>query len=201
MEAVEGFLREYGYIVLFIGTFLEGETMVLVAGYMAKAGLLDLNLVILSSFCGTYCGDQLYYFIGRRWGHLLINRTKSVSWQQRTARVMDLLKRYDTWFILGFRFVYGVRNVTPFALGASPIRPVRFMVLNALAALIWAIIFAYSGYIFGHAVEAFLEQAKKYQMTFFAGLGTILLIIWLYRRLKRDRQEPVKVPLDHQDPV
>ncbi|MBF0428117.1 MAG: DedA family protein [Magnetococcales bacterium] len=186
METVEAFLREYGYIVLLVGTFLEGETMVLVAGYMAKVGLLDLNLVILSSFCGTYCGDQLYYFIGRRWGNSAIKRTNE-NWQRRSARVMDLLQRYDTWFILGFRFVYGVRNVTPFVLGATSIRPLRFMILNALAAIVWAISFAYGGYIFGHAMEAFLEQIKSYQMTFFAGLGVVLIGIWFYRRFKSRR--------------
>ncbi len=188
MDTLEGFLREYGYIVLLVGTFLEGETMVLVAGYMAKVGLLDLNLVILSSFCGTYCGDQLYFFIGRRWGHLLVHRTKSVSWQQRTARVMNLLQRFDVWFILGFRFVYGVRNVTPFALGASTIRSSRFMVYNAFAAIIWAITFAYGGFVFGHAMEAFLEEVKTYQMTFFVGLALIILIIWLRRFLKNRQQ-------------
>jgi membrane protein DedA with SNARE-associated domain len=182
METLEGFLREYGYIVLFVGTFLEGETMVLVAGYMAKTGLLDLNLVILSSFAGTYFGDQLYFFIGRRWGHLLVKKTSSESWKRRSERVMALLERFDTWFILGFRFIYGVRNVTPFALGATEIRTVRFVILNALAAIIWALSFAYGGYVFGHAMEAFLDKIKHYQIYFFAGLGVLLIGIWIRRR-------------------
>lgn len=185
MEMLEGFLREYGYVVLFVGTFLEGETMVLIAGYLAKAGVLDLNLVILSSFTGTYFGDQLYFFIGRRWGHLIVNKTSSPNWQRRTARVMDLLERYNTWFILGFRFVYGVRNVTPFALGATTLPAIRFMVLNAIAAIVWAVSFAYGGYIFGHAMEAYLEQVKHYQIYFFGGLGVLLIGIWIRRRLQQ----------------
>ncbi|MBF0294965.1 MAG: DedA family protein [Magnetococcales bacterium] len=190
MEILEGFLREYGYIVLFVGTFLEGETMVLIAGYLAKTGVLDVNMVILASFSGTYFGDQLYFFIGRRWGHLLINRAKSESWQRRTARVMELLAKYDTWFILGFRFVYGVRNVTPFALGATSIPSLRFMVLNAIAAIVWATTFAYGGYLFGHAMEAFLEKIKAYQIYFFGGLGLVLISIWIYRRFLRKTADP-----------
>ncbi|MBF0271614.1 MAG: DedA family protein [Magnetococcales bacterium] len=188
METLEAFLREYGYIVLFVGTFLEGETMVLVAGYMAKTGLLDLNMVILSSFAGTYCGDQLYFFIGRRWGHLLVKRTSSESWKRRTDRVMDLLQRFDTWFILGFRFVYGVRNVTPFALGASEIRTLRFVILNALAAIVWAISFAYGGFIFGHAMEAFLDKIKHYQIYFFTGIGLLFIGLWVRRRFFQQGQ-------------
>ncbi|MBF0614884.1 MAG: DedA family protein [Magnetococcales bacterium] len=185
LETLEGFLREYGYIVLFVGTFLEGETMVLVAGYLAKTGVLDLNLVILSSFTGTYFGDQLYFFIGRRWGHLIVRKTSSETWKRRTDRVMYLLERYNTWFILGFRFVYGVRNVTPFALGATTLPAVRFMVLNAIAAIVWAVSFAYGGYIFGHAMEAFLDQIKHYQIYFFSGVGFLLIGIWIKRRLQQ----------------
>ncbi|MBF0628021.1 MAG: DedA family protein [Magnetococcales bacterium] len=179
LETFEGFLREYGYIVLFVGTFLEGETMVLVAGYLAKTGVLDLNLVILASFSGTYFGDQLYFFIGRRWGHLLVKRASSEVWQRRTARVMELLQKYNTWFILGFRFVYGVRNVTPFALGATPLPAIRFMLLNAIAAIVWATSFAYGGYVFGHAMEGFMEQFKHY---FFAAIGLLLIGLWVRRR-------------------
>ncbi|MEO5347576.1 MAG: DedA family protein [Magnetococcus sp. YQC-9] len=191
METVEQILREYGYIVLFIGTFLEGETMVLVAGYLAKAGVLDLNLVILSSFAGSYLGDQTAFFIGRRWGHLLVKKTSSESWKQRTERVMYLLDRYNTWFILGFRFIYGVRNVTPFALGASPIHSIRFMLLNCLAAIVWAISFGYGGYIFGHAMEGFLDQIKHYQIYFFSVLGLLLIAIWAKKRFFKNEQQEV----------
>ncbi|MBF0164131.1 MAG: DedA family protein [Magnetococcales bacterium] len=193
-EIVEGFLRDYGYVVLFIGTFLEGETMVLVAGYLAKAGVLDLNWVILSSFAGTYLGDQTAFFIGRRWGHLLVKRTNSESWKQRTERVMYLLDRYNTWFIMGFRFIYGVRNVTPFALGASPIPAIRFMALNFVAAFVWATSFGYGGYIFGHAMEGFLDQIKHYQIYFFGGLGLLLIGIWVRKRFFKRAAAPAVLP-------
>ncbi|GAB0056550.1 hypothetical protein SIID45300_00858 [Candidatus Magnetaquicoccaceae bacterium FCR-1] len=190
IETLEGFLRDYGYIVLFVGTFLEGETMVLIAGYLAKAGVLDLNWVILSSFAGTYLGDQTAFFIGRRWGHLLIKRTSSESWKRRTERVMYLLDRYNTWFIMGFRFIYGVRNVTPFALGASPIAAIRFMLLNCLAAFIWATSFGYGGYIFGHAMEGFLADIKHYQFYFFGGVGVVLIGIWARKRFFKREAAP-----------
>ncbi|WP_217994833.1 DedA family protein [Methylogaea oryzae] len=58
-------ISQYGYIALFIGTFLEGETILLVAGYLAHEGHLGLTLAILSAFLGTFAGDQTFFFLGR----------------------------------------------------------------------------------------------------------------------------------------
>ena len=56
------------------------------------------------------------------------------QFQGPANRVFRLLERYDTGFILTFRFVYGVRNVTPFALGMSNVSALRFAGLNFIAA-------------------------------------------------------------------
>ena len=97
---------------------------------------------------------------------------------------MGWLERYDTWFILTFRFIYGVRNFASFAMGLARINPLRFAVLNFIAAFVWAILFAGGGYLFGHALEtAFGELASHFQ---FAMLGAfvlaIALLVWVNRR-------------------
>ncbi|MBF0154166.1 MAG: DedA family protein [Magnetococcales bacterium] len=184
MEQWEPLIREYGYIILFVVTFLEGETILLVAGFMAQQGILDLPLVILTAFAGTFFGDQLYFQIGYRWGKHILNRL-SATWHARSERVNQLLHRYDTWFILGFRFVYGVRNVTPFALGSYGIRPLRFFLLNGLAALVWAMIFGVCGYVFGRTVDAFFDRVSYYAYDVLGGLFIVGIVVWAWRRFRR----------------
>lgn len=181
---MEELLRDYGYWVLLIGTFLEGETILLIAGYMASMGVLSLPLCIAAAFTGTFLGDQLYYYIGRFYGVGLIRRW-SRAWRKRLRRVLLLLKKYDTWFILSFRFIYGVRNVTPFAVGMSGVHPLRYFLLNAIAAAIWAVSFGVVGFLFGKAVEQFLGE---YQHWVLVGLVGIALTIWLVLKF-RDRRE------------
>ncbi|MBF0285931.1 MAG: DedA family protein [Magnetococcales bacterium] len=186
MENLEQFLiqyKEFAYIAIFILTFFEGETVLLIAGYMSQQGILDLNLSILAAFSGTFFGDQLYFHIGRHWGGKMIQRS-SEKWRRRSERVMALLKRYDTWFILGFRFVYGVRNVTPFALGSSGIAPWRFFTLNLIAAVVWALSFGFAGFFFGHAVELFLGEVKSYQYYVLGGIAAAAVLLWLYRLIR-----------------
>ena len=63
---IERLIAKYGYLAIFINTFIEGETIQIFAGWAAHEGLLSFWLVALSGFAGTVCGDQTYYWIGRR---------------------------------------------------------------------------------------------------------------------------------------
>ena len=79
------------------------------ADFVANASHeLRTPLAALSGFAGTVCGDQTYYWIGRRWGRPLMHRFPRL--EARCQPAFDFLRKYDNWFILGFRFVYGVRN-------------------------------------------------------------------------------------------
>jgi len=180
---VEEFLLEYGYLVLFIGTFLEGETILLVAAYLASRGNLDLWTTIAVAGTGTFLGDQLAFWIGRRLGKEWFWQRER-QWTKGVKRVLELIQRWDVWFILSYRFFYGVRNVSCFALGMSQLSFFRYMILNFLAAGIWATSFGMAGYYFGKAVEKFLGQAKEYELYVLAGLVLLAVLIWLAKRLR-----------------
>ena len=185
----EQLIRDYGYWALFVGTFLEGETIVIIAGFMAFTGLLDLKWLIIVSFCGTFLSDQLFFYFGRWKGREFI--AARPKWQARADRLQPMLERYKNYIILGFRFFYGLRNVTPLALGSSGINPFRYLILNFLGAAIWAISFGTGGYLFGHAVKPLLADVHKYQGFIYAGIAAIALILWL-RRVYRKRQPAPK---------
>lgn len=182
MIDLPGIVREYGYLAVLIGTFLEGETIVLIAGFLAFSGHLELPLVMLAAFVGSTSGDQLYFFIGRFWGRKLL--AKFPAWRERTERVFYHVHRHQNLLILSFRFFYGLRNVTPFAVGMSEVTTARFVTLNLIGAAIWAIIFGYAGYSFGHAFEFLMGKIKQYEMTALGLLVVLGLSIWLSARLR-----------------
>ena len=71
---LQQFLQEFGYFALFLGTFFEGETILVLAGFLAFRGYMDLKLVMIVAFLGSYAGDQLWYFLGRKHGRKLLAR-------------------------------------------------------------------------------------------------------------------------------
>lgn len=168
---------DYGYLALLIGTFLEGETILVVAGFLAHSGYLELPIVIATAFAGTFAGDQTFFYLGRWKGIAFLE--KRPLWHSKTDKVFDLLHRHQIKVVLGFRFLYGVRNVTPFVIGASRMHPLKFFGLNFLGALIWAIAVGYLGYQFGDIAEAILGQIKEYEFYFLGGLVFIgILLFW-----------------------
>ena len=152
---VERFILEHGawsYLVTLVWTFFEGETFVLLAGFAAAQGVLSAPILIVAAWLGSFAGDQCYFWIGRHFGLRLMARRP--DWRRRVDRALAWLKRYDVGFILSFRFIYGVRNFSSFALGISGISWRRFLAFNFLAAFIWACAFVGIGFLCGHALRA-----------------------------------------------
>ena len=58
---LQSIIENYGYAAILIGTFLEGETILVLAGLAAHQGYLELTGVIFSAFLGSLCGDQLFF--------------------------------------------------------------------------------------------------------------------------------------------
>jgi membrane protein DedA with SNARE-associated domain len=124
----------------------------------------------------------LYFFIGRFQGRKLLRRFP--AWRERTDRVFYHIHRHQDLLILSFRFFYGLRNVTPFAIGMSEVATARFIVLNLIGAAIWAVSFGFAGYTFGHAFELLLGKIKQYELTLLGLLVVVGLTIWLSARLR-----------------
>ena len=185
MDPVE-LLQSYGYLALLVGTFLEGETIVIIAGFLAQQELLSPYLIALCAFCGSVTSDQLMFILGRWKGLEIIQRFSSM--EKKVAKATRLLSRYETPLILGFRFIYGVRNVTPILMGLSGVNHVKFLALNVIGAAIWAVSFTAAGYYFGEAVTAFLEAVPHAGRYVLGVVAAIVATAWLWWRFKKKRK-------------
>ena len=180
---IEGLVRSYGYAAVFCGTLLEGETVVVIAGFLSHRGYLHPPLVALAAFTGSLVADQFFFFLGRRQGRgFLLRRTR---WQDGAARAEALLERYGTWIMVGFRFVYGIRTITPFVIGMSRVSAARFAVLNAVGAAAWATAFTAGGYFFGRALEAILGDLRRHEAWILGALAAVGVVLWWLRAHRR----------------
>jgi membrane protein DedA with SNARE-associated domain len=173
---LQSIIENYGFAAILVGTFLEGETILVLAGLAAHLGYLNLPLVILAAFLGSLSGDQLYFYLGRKHSFYILKHKP--AWEPRIAKFNRLLERYHTLLILSFRFLYGLRTVSPFAMGMSSVSTSRFVVLNAIGAFAWAVCFGVGGYLFGQALEIFIGKIKHYEVQVFALIALLGLLIW-----------------------
>ena len=182
-----GLIESYGYIAVFIGAFLEGETILALAGLASYRGYMDFWTVVMVAMMAGFLGDQFYFFLGRWKGQQLLSRFP--RWQERAHKFDALLARWHAPLIIGIRFMYGFRILGPIMLGMGRVPSWKFVLYNFIGAAIWAPLIAGIGYKFGEMLETILGNMKRYEMWVFAAIiliGTTLFIIHRIRESRRD---------------
>ena len=178
MYHVEGYqeiIQNWGYFAVLLGSMVEGESVILTACVMAHLGYLSIYKIAIIAFLGTLFADQGLYYLGRYHGHKILKRYPRL--QEPSQKAFALLHRWDIWFILIFRFVYGIRTVSPIVIGTAGVKPSKFIPLNLLAAFIWTTVSCTGGYMLGHVIELIgLGTIKKYLFSFSFGLLALLII-------------------------
>lgn len=174
-------LQSYGYPLLAIACLLEGETVLVLAGFAAHRGLLDPVAVVAIAALFGFLGDQIFFWLGRRHGARLLARWPSLT--RQADGVHRLLERWHEPVIIGMRFAYGLRMAGPIVIGTSSIGAGRFALFNAIGALLWALAIGALGWFFGAAAEALLGEIVHLEGWFFLGLlvGTPMLVLVLRR--------------------
>lgn len=175
---LEYILAQYGLVALFIGAFLEGEVIVVVAGILASLGYLPLYSVIVTAMIATFVGDQTFFMLGRKRGKVFIEKRPHIA--SRVVKVQDLLHDHQNKILFGFRFLYGLRIPTLIALGTSEISQKKFLVFNVVNSVIWTIGFVLGGYFFGDIFETVLKKIGFYEKQLFVGLAVVGLIVWVW---------------------
>jgi membrane protein DedA with SNARE-associated domain len=178
-------LQRFGYAAVLVGTLLEGETVMLMAGFAAHQGYLQLPLVIVSAFAGGLLGDQCLFALGRWRGSQLLARFPRL--RVPAANAAKLLERHQTSVILGIRFMYGLRTAGPLAIGMSRVPVPRFVLLNALGAAVWATLFSAIGYALGRGAERVLGTLRDYEKHALIGLALAGCTVGLVHAIRRAR--------------
>ncbi|HJV64911.1 MAG TPA: DedA family protein [Geomonas sp.] len=178
---MQEFLREYlqvhGYWVLFLGTFLEGEAILIFAGFLACEGYLNIYGVIIAAFAGSFLGDQFYFHLGRLKGPFLLKLFTSFARKFRKA--LRLIERYGSFVAFISRYTYGFRIVLPIILGMTNLSSRRFLVLNLGSALSWAVIFSLAGFLFGKGASLMVDDVEKYEPYLMLTLAGLTGCLWL----------------------
>jgi len=177
-QLLKEYLELHGYWVLFIGTFLEGEAILIMAGFLAFQGYLNVGGVILTAFAGSFLGDQFYFFLGRYQGKSLLKRFHFIARRFRDS--LRLIGKYGAFVAFISRFTYGFRIILPIILGITNLSSRTFLLINLCSACAWATIFALAGYLFGKSASLFLEDVGKYEHYLLMALAGLIFTAWCF---------------------
>jgi membrane protein DedA with SNARE-associated domain len=128
-------LLPYGGILL--AAIVEGEVAYVAACALVAAGRLDAAGVVLAGAAGAAIGDQAYFYVFR--GRLPRLMARFPALQRRTTPLVDLVRRHATAMVLLIRFAPGLRVALAAACACVDVPPLRFSIVNAVTAVIWAL--------------------------------------------------------------
>ena len=177
METLLQYFIEYRYLVIFFGTFIEGEVVLIAGGFLVYEGHLSFTLLVLIATAAAILGDNFFYWVGRSqrvgagrpWAARLLNFVG----EHRLFRGEELVRRHGGKSVFIVRFFYGLRFAGAMTAGMLGMELQRFFFFNLAGSLTWAILIGAIGYLFGQSLETMARGVKL------ARLGLLLVIVGL----------------------
>ncbi|MDP9128217.1 MAG: DedA family protein [Pseudomonadota bacterium] len=200
MHEIRDLIQQHGdlfYLIVFVWTALEGETFVLFAGFFAQKGMVNVWALFVAAWLGSMCGDQIFFLLGRKFGTRILFHMPKLK--PKIDRALGWLQKYAVVFIMSYRFMYGLRNVSGVAVGLSHLPWRKFTFWNAIAAFVWASAFVGFGYLFGnisghmhHKEEVVAESVRQVMLSVLGlfvviVLGKLAMIAWSRHRRKNEK--------------
>ena len=181
-------LKEYGYIVLFGWSILEGEMGLIMAGIMSHTGDMNIAIAIIVGALGGFVGDQIYFYIGRYNKKYIHDKLRS---QRRKFAIAHLLlKKYGWPLIFVQRYMYGMRTIIPMAIGLTKYSARDFAIINLISAFFWAGLTIIPAYYFGEQLLELLAWIKGHFYLAIPFVITIFLSVsYLFKRIENNLLE------------
>src|SRR4051812_9711075 len=188
-------LLVFGEAAIFIGFVLPGETAVLLGGFLASQGRLNIVTLILLVVLCAIVGDTVGYEVGKHLGPRVLRLGIFQKHQERLDKAQDMLRRRGGPAVFLGRWTAFFRAVMPGLAGLSQMRYRVFLFWNALGGIAWGVTASLVGYFAGASYERVASAIGEGSAIVVALLAIAGLVVWRVRRKREARaeQEPERV--------
>ena len=180
-----GIIAVYGfwtYLILFIIIFCEtglvvfpylpGDSLLFVAGTLAGAGFLNLEILIVTLIAAAVIGDSANYWIGKNVGMKALEKNTFVK-KGQLEKTEEYFARYGGLTIVIARFVPFIRTFAPFLAGVGKMNYRWFLGYNILGAILWVLGFVLAGFFLGSLPVV----QDNFSLIIYAIIGVSLLAV------------------------
>lgn len=185
-------LQHYGYAAVLVGTFVEGESMLLLGGYAAHRGYLDLPGVMAAAFVAAVASDQLYFHLSRHHGARMLAHHPRLK--TKVDKALNLVERHDTITVFAMRFLWGLRIALPVAIGMSKMSARRYFVLNLVAAALWSCVVGVVGFAATRVLSRLIEDLQRHEAAIIGVLGLLAIGVIVRRWWRPSRKSKHSPP-------
>jgi membrane protein DedA with SNARE-associated domain len=168
-----------------VGLPIPEETVLALGGFLAQRGELHLPTVIAVGVLAAIAGDNLGYWLGRRYGREALARYGRYIWvsADRLERVSAFMARYGGFAVFAARFVPGARVLAGPVAGAMGMSSRTFIVANTLGALVYVPYAVGLGYALSYGAGHVIERCVGRAEPVVAAVIALLTLAFIVRRL------------------
>ncbi len=187
-------IASYGYLAIFViialesaGVPLPGETILISSAvYAGSTGQLNIGFIVAAAASAAILGDNLGYWVGRRWGMpLLLRYGHLIALNHGRLKLGQYLFREHGGKIVFFgRFTAMLRAYAAVLAGVNRLDARRFMIFNGLGGVVWASVMGVGAYLGGRSIEHIAGPVglALLAVVIFGGLA-----LWLFVRRHEER--------------
>ena len=201
-----GIIETYGfwtYLILFIIIFCEtgfvimpylpGDSLLFVAGALAGAGYLNIEMLLVALVAAAILGDSLNYWIGHQIGMKVLEKNYSLVKREHLETTEEYFKRYGGLTIVIARFMPFIRTFAPFLAGVGKMQYRWFLSYNIIGGCLWILAFTLAGFFFGSipvVKENFSFIIYAIIGISFIAVGSILLNVYRSTKARKEVKRP-----------
>lgn len=185
-------VQDWGYVILFLWSVLEGEWGLLLAGIASHQGYLNVYFCIFIAGLGGFTGDQIYFYIGRLNKNYV--QKKFRSQRRKFALASRLMQKYGWPIIFVQRYMYGLRTIIPISIGLTRYSAMKFALINLVSAWAWAAITIVPAWYFGDRILEFLQslvqkvrENPSLLLILLAIIAVIAIFVFMRNKAKQKR--------------
>jgi membrane protein DedA with SNARE-associated domain len=185
-------MTDWGYAGIFlvvilgnIGLPVPEETVLAAAGYLVWSGRLHLFPVLIVGLASAVAGDNVGYWLGRRYGRAMVERY--AHWLLKPGRVVlaeSFVRRYGALAVCVARFVGGFRFLAGPLAGAVGLPFRSFLSGNLVGALLFVPYAVGIGYAIGYGLGPYMANLRQklggfgHVVLFLAIIAVVVLLAW-----------------------
>lgn len=183
----------FGILILCGFGFPMPEDIILVsAGFLAAENNFPLLSCMILMYFGIMIGDSLIFTGGRLFGGRLV---KFIVREERREKVQELFRKYGVGVIFIARFLPGLRTPIFFTAGTLHYSPLRFVIMDGVAALISAPFFVWLGHWAWsryaediHELQKTLGKTQAYVIAIALAIAIVIFFsVWSRARSKKKK--------------
>lgn len=181
---IESLFETCGYIASFLGTFFEGDVMLITSVLSAKLGLFNLYIGLFAAFLGAYTKDALkFIFLSKKGKSWLVNQPK---WKERIDRNSTWFDQRPLFFLSIHRLLYGFSSIIILLTAIKEIPFWKFALANFISVALWVTVVGSLAYLCAEVLLDRITWIGEHQWQVIGVLVFIAFLVWLFKHRKEN---------------